>query len=171
MLVDALARADLPSDSLALVAASRAGGRRVLGADYYAGCEQVVHEDGSRTRAAHRDGLADVARSYYERYGLPIYLTETNRDDGRAVEWLNAQWSEFLFLRATGVPVVGFTWYGLTDSVDWRHLLREERWDVDPVGLVSLDRTVRPVGTAYAELIARWMPAFVASNPRSARVA
>jgi hypothetical protein len=111
-----------------------------------------------------------VARSYYQRYGLPLYLTETNRDDGHAVEWLMAQWNEILLLRTTGVPVVGFTWYGLTDSVDWRHLLREDRGDVDPVGLLSLDRSVRPVGRAYAELIARWAPALDAAEP-AARVA
>ena len=164
ILTDALDRAGVSSGDLELFGVRRAAGRRWLGADYYAGCEQVVREDGSRSPSAHRVGLAVVAGSYHARYGLPLYLTETNRDDGRAVEWLTEQWSEVLLLRATGVPVYGFTWYGLTDSVDWRHLLREDRGDADPVGLSGLDRTVRPVGTAYGSLIARWQAVVIASG-------
>jgi beta-glucosidase/6-phospho-beta-glucosidase/beta-galactosidase len=115
-----------------------------------------VHEDGSRAPSPTRVGLAAVARSYHTRYGIPLYLSETNRDDQHAVEWLAEQWSEVLLLRTTGVPVYGFTWYGVTDSVDWQHLLREDRGDTDPIGLIALDRSVRRVGTAYGELIARW---------------
>jgi hypothetical protein len=51
---------------------------------------------------------------------------------------------------------VGFTWYSLTDQVDWVHALREKRGDVDPVGLYTLDRRQRPVGTAFRKLIADW---------------
>jgi beta-glucosidase len=171
LLADALARAGVTADALDIFAAVRARDRRVLGADYYAGCEQVVREDGSRARDTRRDGLAAVARAYYQRYRVPLYLTETNRADAYAVEWLNEQWSEVLLLRATGVPVHGFSWYGLTDSVDWQHLLREDRGHVDAVGLTSLDRTIRRVGTAYAELIARWRPALASAGPRRARVA
>ena len=57
-------------------------------------------------------------------------------------------------LSRAGVPVKGFTWYPLTDVVDWRYALRIERNDVDPIGLCDLARAVRPVGRAYAALIA-----------------
>jgi len=50
--------------------------------------------------------------------------------------------------------VKGFTWYPLIDVVDWRYALRIERNDVDPIGLCDLSRVVRPVGRAYAALIA-----------------
>jgi beta-glucosidase len=50
--------------------------------------------------------------------------------------------------------VKGFAWYPLSNVVDWRHALRIERNDVDPIGLCDLARTVRPVGRAYAALIA-----------------
>ncbi len=161
-LLEALARAGVSAGELETFATRRAPSQRWLGADYYAGCEQVMREDGRRSPARDRVGLAAVARSYFERYGIPLYLTETNRHDGRAVEWLHEQWAEVLLLRATGVPVYGFTWYGLTDFVDWNHLLRQERGHVNPVGLLSLDRKVRRVGQAYAALIARWEPALVA---------
>jgi beta-glucosidase/6-phospho-beta-glucosidase/beta-galactosidase len=101
-------------------------------------------------------GLAAVARAYHERYGLPLYLTETSRGGDGALAWLQEQWGEALLLRASGVPVRGFTWYALTDTVDWQHVLRQNRGDVDPAGLCTLDRTVRPVGQAYRQLVEKW---------------
>ncbi|HUR94139.1 MAG TPA: family 1 glycosylhydrolase [Gemmatimonadales bacterium] len=133
--------------------------RRWLGIDYYDTCEQRVHADGHRSIAPVRVGLAAVAQPYHARYGLPLYLSETNESDARAVDWLHEIWSEALLLRTANVPVIGFTWYGLTDSVDWKYLLREDRGHEDPIGLTDLGRNLRPVGTAYAELIAKWTPA------------
>ena len=49
---------------------------------------------------------------------------------------------------------MGFTWFSLTDQIDWQHALRVERNDVYAVGLYDLDRKIRPVGVAYRELIA-----------------
>jgi beta-glucosidase len=159
-----LAAGGLTAEDRELFRAVRGRDRRWLGIDYYDTCEQTVHDDGHRSLAPRRVGLAAVARPYYDRYGLPLFLSETNESDGRAVEWLNESWTEALLLRTTGVPMYGFTWYGLTDSVDWDHLLREDRGHADPVGLTDLSRNVRPVGTAFAALIARWGPALAVAN-------
>jgi hypothetical protein len=72
------------------------------------------------------------------------------------VFWLWKQWANVLRVRNDGVPVVGFTWYSLTDQVDWVHALREKRGDVDQVGLFDLDRRIRPVGTAYQKIVREW---------------
>jgi hypothetical protein len=61
-----------------------------------------------------------------------------------------------LRVRNDGIPVVGFTWYSLTDQVDWDTALREDNGHVNPLGLFDLDRRIRPVGTAYKQLIADW---------------
>jgi len=49
--------------------------------------------------------------------------TETNFEQGprgdEAVFWLWKEWANFLRVRNDGVPVVGFTWYSLTDQMDW----------------------------------------------------
>jgi hypothetical protein len=42
--------------------------------------------------------------------------------------------------------MVGFTWYSLTDQVDWDTALREDNGRVNPCGLVDIDRKMRPVG-------------------------
>jgi hypothetical protein len=86
--------------------------------------------------------------------------TETNLTEGpngtEAVDWLWKQWANVLRVRNNGVPVVGFTWYSLTDQVDWDSALREENNRVNPLGLYDLDRSIRRVGVAYKELIHAW---------------
>ncbi len=132
----------------------------VMGNDYYATNEHLVSADGGTRASGEVFGYATITRQYYERYRMPVMHTETNLRQGpdgdEAVRWLWKQWANVLRVRNDGVPVVGFTWYSLTDQVDWIHALREKRGDVDPVGLYDLDRGIRPVGAAFRKLIADW---------------
>jgi hypothetical protein len=86
--------------------------------------------------------------------------TETNRDQGprgdEACEWLRCQFALVRSLMRSSVQVVGFTWYSLTDQVDWHIELREARGIVNPRGLFDLQRRIRPVGEAYRDLVAAW---------------
>ena len=54
------------------------------------------------------------------------------------------------------MPVLGFTWYSLTDQVDWHVSLRERIGHVNPRGLYDLDRNPRAVGRAYRKLVGDW---------------
>lgn len=132
----------------------------ILGNDYYVTNEHRVAADGSTRAAGEVFGYDEITRQYYERYRLPVMHTETNLVEGplgtEAVAWLWKQWANLLRLRNTGVPILGFTWYSLTDQVDWDSALREVRGHVHPVGLYDLDRNIRPVGRAYRELIRAW---------------
>ena len=105
-------------------------------------------------------GYDEITWQYYDRYHLPVMHTETNLREGpngdEAVNWLWKEWANVLRVRNDGIPVVGFTWYSLTDQVDWIVALREDTGQVDPVGLYDLDRKIRPVGKAYKELISSW---------------
>ena len=56
-------------------------------------------------------------------------------------------------MRDEGIPVLGFTWFSLIDQIDWDTALRETNGNVNPLGLYDLDRKIRPVGTAYKQLI------------------
>jgi hypothetical protein len=69
-----------------------------------------------------------------------------------------------LRIRNVGIPTVGFTWYSLTDQVDWDTALREQNGNVNPLGLFDLDRNIRPVGTAYKKLIQDWRDVLPASS-------
>ena len=86
--------------------------------------------------------------------------TETNLCEGparrRGGHWLWKEWANVLRVRNDGVPIVGFTWYSLTDQVDWDTALREQNGNVNPLGLYDLDRKIRAVGKAYKQLIADW---------------
>ena len=132
----------------------------IMGNDYYVTNEHLVAADGHTRASGEIFGYATITRQYYERYRLPVMHTETNLREGpngdEAVFWLWKQWANVLRVRNDGVPVVGFTWYSLTDQVDWVHALREKRGDVDQVGLFDLDRRIRPVGKAFRKLIADW---------------
>jgi hypothetical protein len=59
-------------------------------------------------------------------------------------------------VRNDGIPIVGFTWYSLTDQVDWDIAIRERHGTVNPRGLFDLDRHVRPVGESFRQLITDW---------------
>ncbi|HET7458974.1 MAG TPA: hypothetical protein VFJ74_15105, partial [Gemmatimonadaceae bacterium] len=59
-------------------------------------------------------------------------------------------------LKQDGVPIVGFTWYSLTDQVDWDTALREDNGRVNSLGLYDLDRKIRPAGEAYRMIIEQW---------------
>lgn len=129
-------------------------GRTILGIDYYEWNEKLIDGDGRSRALGELFGWYVIASQYYERYRLPMMHTETNRLDARdAPRWLWRQWHNLQLLRKSGVPIVGFTWYSLTDQVDWEVALARPLGDVDPVGLFDLNRDPRPVGLAYRHLI------------------
>jgi beta-glucosidase/6-phospho-beta-glucosidase/beta-galactosidase len=132
----------------------------IMGNDYYWTNEHRVAEDGSTTRAGEVFGYDAITWQYYDRYGLPVMHTETNFEEGpggeESVFWLWKQWANVLRVRNDGVPVVGFTWYSLTDQVDWDTALREPNGRVNALGLYDLDRHPRAVGRSYKQLIADW---------------
>jgi beta-glucosidase len=130
----------------------------VMGSDYYETNEMVVHPDGS-TEICNVLGYYGLTRQYFSRYHLPIMHTETNQLQERgASHWLERQWANVLRLRQEGFPIIGFTWYSLTDQVDWDIGLRAKCGHVDANGLYDLDRKIRPVGQAYQGLVRDWGP-------------
>ena len=129
----------------------------VMGNDYYVTNEHLVAPDGSLTASGEVFGYYVITHQYFSRYGLPVMHTETNLADADgAPRWLRKEWANVHRLKQDGVPIVGFTWYSLTDQVDWDSALREDAGHVNPVGLFDLDRRIRPVGEAYRQLIRQW---------------
>jgi beta-glucosidase/6-phospho-beta-glucosidase/beta-galactosidase len=128
----------------------------VMGTDYYVTNEHLVHADGRLEPSGEIFGYYVITRDYYTRYRLPVMHTETNFVEPQAVFWLRKEWANMIRLKLDGVPIVGFTWYSLQDQVDWDTALREDNGHVHPVGLVSLDRRIRPVGESYKRLISQW---------------
>ena len=132
----------------------------IMGNDYYVTNEHRVNAEGLTRPSGEIFGYSEITRQYHDRYRLPVMHTETNLMEGptreEAVDWLWKQWANVLRVRNDGVPVVGFTWYSLTDQIDWDTALRETNGRVNPLGLFDLDRNIRPVGEAYKKLIGQW---------------
>ena len=149
-----LTRNGMSPEDLTFFRGTRVPDQRWIGLDYYPTCEYHVASTGRRTTNWGGHGFRHLAAEYHARYRKPLFHCETNRISRYAVDWLAEQWADIQALRTSGIPVTGFTWFSLTDQIDWQHVLRVEQNDLHPVGLFDLGRKIRPVGTAYRELIA-----------------
>jgi len=90
-------------------------------------------------------GFKDMIRDFYERYRVPIMITETSAMGGDEVreQWLKSSVSMIRDLRLGGVPVIGYTWFPLFTMIDWRY-----RFSTEPLenfylelGLYRLNRS------------------------------
>ena len=90
-----------------------------MGNDYYGHNEKLLLPDGSMMHGEDvLDGIRNAAL-------LPAVLQagHAHRDQhplpGAEPRWLWKQWTNVLRMRRDGIPVLGFTWYSLTDQMDW----------------------------------------------------
>lgn len=68
-------------------------------------------------------GFAELIQLYYERYHVPVMITETSAMGDHEVRsrWLRSSLEAIRGLRARGLPVLGYTWFPLFTMVDWRY--------------------------------------------------
>jgi beta-glucosidase/6-phospho-beta-glucosidase/beta-galactosidase len=129
-------------------------GYQVMGNDYYGRNERMLLPDGRCLEAEDVLGWYNITHEYYRRYRKPVMHTETNHFNAEAAPaWLWKQWSNVLKMRELGVPVLGFTWYSLTDQVDWDSSLADKRGNVMECGLFDLERRPRQVAHEYRKLL------------------
>jgi beta-glucosidase/6-phospho-beta-glucosidase/beta-galactosidase len=125
----------------------------IMGTDYYITNEHILKPDGRSIGAGDVYGYYVITRQYFDRYRLPVMHTETNRTANFAVEWLWKEWMNLLRLREDGVPIIGFTWFGLVDMKDWDTALTKMKGTVNTVGLYTLGRKARKVAKEYRRLV------------------
>jgi beta-glucosidase len=101
----------------------------VLGLNFYPQWSTVAMQFDARNRLVRRraeaDGASfpDVVRLYHERYVAPLMITETSAagsDEVRS-DWLAFSLETIKQLRATGVPLLGYTWFPLFTMIDWAY--------------------------------------------------
>ena len=128
--------------------------RSILGIDYYEWNERLIDQQGNARALGELFGWYVIASQYWNRYKRTMMHTETNKTDADgAPKWLWRQWHNVQLLAKDGVPLVGFTWYSLTDQIDWSIAMSEPIGIVYPVGLFDLNREARTVGLSYKHLI------------------
>jgi len=143
----------MPADEYDWFMRQKVPRRAILGVDYYDWNEKLIDTEGRPQALGELFGWYVIASQYYDRYRRPLMHTETNHLDAReAPRWLWRQWHNVRLIQKAGVPLVGFTWYSLTDQVDWDIGLAEALGDVNPVGLFDLNPTrgrwPRPTSTS-----------------------
>ena len=89
-----------------------------------------LDREGREVRKNHQLWTEDLIRtlhSRYERYHCPMMVTETSvRDDLVMKEkWLGEASQAVLAEYASGLPVVGFTWFPVIDMYDWEYRVGE----------------------------------------------
>jgi beta-glucosidase len=125
----------------------------IMGTDYYMTNEHILKPDGNTIGSGEIYGYYVITRQYYDRYRLPVMHTETNRIASDGVFWLWKEWMNLLRLREDGIPIIGFTWYGLVDMRDWDSALTKIRGHINEVGLYTMSRRPRKIAREYRRLI------------------
>jgi beta-glucosidase len=144
----------------------------VLGVNFYPNmsrAELVTAHGGVRRRHRYATGedLATALHRFHAHTNLPVMVTETSdmaSVDQRAA-WMDASVAAVGRLQASGVPVVGYTWFPVFSHVDWRWRRgpyeRDRYWC--HMGLWDLDSQLRrnrtPLADRYAALVAVGEPA------------
>jgi len=119
----------------------------VVGLDHYPHSEHQLRsaDDGrliDETRPLEvQHGPAELCRQYFARLGRPLIFAETGApgEDAVKIAWLDRLVREVRLARGEGVPVIGITWWGLIDQVDWGSGLRRFRHEIDPTGIYRLE--------------------------------
>ena len=116
----------------------------------------VGYHDVELLRVAHGvGGLAPLLRQVWERYGLPMAVTECHLGCTREeqLRWLWQEWHVCESLRAEGVDLRALTIWALFGSVDWNSLLTVEAGHYEP-GAFDVRGEGAPRPTAIARLAA-----------------
>jgi beta-glucosidase/6-phospho-beta-glucosidase/beta-galactosidase/glycosyltransferase involved in cell wall biosynthesis len=117
----------------------------VLGIDYYPHSDWQLEKVGTGVRQRRSEnpvGLYGIAHAYYNRYGLPMMLTETSIE-GQPINreiWLEETVEDCRRLREEGLPMLGYFWWPMIDQVDWDGALTHRIGKVHEVGLFNLRR-------------------------------
>lgn len=92
-------------------------------------------------------GFAELITDYYERYKVPVMITETSAVGSNEVreQWLESSVSMIKTIRSQGVPVIGYTWFPLFTMIDWRYRFSDEPLEnfYLELGLYSLNRETK----------------------------
>jgi len=114
-----------------------------------------------RVQGVERVGITSLLQQTWERYGLPISITEAHLCCTREeqMRWFKEVWDAAENLKAKGVPVEAVTVWALLGSFDWNSLLTHERnfyesgvFDLRggtprPTALVKMLRNLSETGT------------------------
>lgn len=106
-------------------------------------------------------GFGELIRDYYRRYRVPVMITETSAfgDDELRARWLDASLGAIKDLRASGVPIVGYTWFPMFTMIDWKYRFGKadiEQYRIE-LGLYRLSGAILGSRWEKTPLVDRWL--------------
>jgi beta-glucosidase/6-phospho-beta-glucosidase/beta-galactosidase len=120
---------------------------------------------GLRVRMPYADAgiIEQLARLYWERYGVPVWISETAARGSRRRDWMRDSVQTVARLRRGGVPLVGYTWWPMFALVAWayrqssrpvsEYLEQFGLWDLESGPNGDLLRVRTPLVDAYRALV------------------
>jgi beta-glucosidase len=131
----------------------------VLGMNFYPQWSTKLMYIDKRGRLAFSDtepeggGFMELISDYYDRYRVPIMITETSAigSDEIREQWLDSSVAMIKTLRSQGVPMIGYTWFPLFTMIDWRY-----RFGNDPLENYFLELGLYRLGREAGS--PRWEP-------------
>lgn len=131
--------------------------------------KKLLRDTGGRFRIrmpyAGADLITRLGRLYYERYRVPLMISETASMGSlrRRLAWLDQSVAATRQLREEGVPLVGYTWWPMFSLVTWayrqgrrpvtEHLAEMGLWDIVPNEADPLRRVRTPAVDIYQQLV------------------
>jgi dTDP-4-dehydrorhamnose reductase len=117
------------------------------------GRERYADIEAARCMAIPTQGIAPLLREAWERYSLPLAITEAHIDSTRddQLRWLSEIWHAARQAKAEGIDMRAVTVWALFGSFDWNCLLRECRGYYEPGAFDVRGPAPRP--TAIAKLM------------------
>lgn len=109
------------------------------------GCERLVDVEAVRVMEADLPGAGAVLREAWERYGLPVAITEAHLGctPEEQVRWLAEVWRDAEAARADGVDVRAVTAWAVMGSYNWAGLCTRDVGSYEPGVWDVSDGTVR----------------------------
>lgn len=149
----------------------QAGQLDILGVNLYpwSGGEVVALRKGSRGKL-NGHHLGDVLRDAWQRYQLPLMVTETSArsDVAGRVQWMDETIAAVADARAEGLPVLGYTWFPALSMIDWEYrigtapladyLLHLGLWDAAFDADGTLQRHPTPSVARYRHYVTQGLP-------------
>ena len=131
--------------------------------------KKLLRDAGGRFRIrmpyADADLITRLGRLYYERYRVPLMISETASIGSlrRRLDWLDRSVAATRELREEGVPLVGYTWWPMFALVTWayrqgrrpvaEHLAQMGLWDIVPDEADPLRRVRTSAVDSYKHLV------------------
>ena len=130
-----------------------------------ADADRFVDIEAVRVMALPRPGIATLLEEAWERYRIPVAVTEAHIDSGREdqMRWMLEIWRGAQSARRAGADVRAVTAWSLLGSFDWNCLLQECRGYYEP-GPFDV-RSDPPRDTALAGLIRELARGVAPSHP------